>query len=168
MDINRFYDVKYTGCMWVFEEEYYIIHDFLLPGFYIWTQFFFTLCFTLNLLVALLTLLFTRCSRSDDRYILLLLTNGATLSISGLCGILACIIFGGNGDNRDWMPHWEHNHMGWSYALACIGSFALLPAGILFLVEARRCRYRLLNEIGNREAGAYSIPERKNRGHTDI
>lgn len=58
--------------------------------------------------------------------------------------------------------------MGWSFALAVIGSFALLPAGTLFLVEARRVRYRKLNEIGTREGGVFSYEDRKFGGHTDI
>lgn len=64
--------------MWVFEEEYYIIHDYLLPGFYIATQFFFTLCFTLLLVAAIMTAAFIGCDRDDDRYVMLLLSNGAT------------------------------------------------------------------------------------------
>lgn len=104
-DIHRFYDTRFTGCMWVrnitndpfnslaclfnilffgkvFEEEYYIIHDFLLPGFYIATQFFFTLCFTLLLASALMTAAFFGVDRDDDRYIMVLLTNGATQILS--------------------------------------------------------------------------------------
>lgn len=63
--------------MWVFEEEYYIIHDYLLPGFYIAVQFFFTLAFTLLLLSAILTSGIFLFSRDDDRYMVVLLTNGA-------------------------------------------------------------------------------------------
>lgn len=58
--------------------------------------------------------------------------------------------------------------MGWSYALACVGSVLLFPAGVLFLVEARRIRYRRLNEIGTRQASAYSIEKSRGSGHTDI
>lgn len=168
-DINRWYPTEFNGCMWVFEEEYYIIHDYLLPNFYLATQFFFTLCFTLLLLSILMTILFLGCSKDNERYILLLLSNGAALITAGLSGFIACIIFGLNGDSRDWMPNWEHNNMGWAFALGVIGSFILFPAGVLFLVEGRRIKYRRLNEIGNREAGAYSMDTRKyGGGHTDI
>lgn len=92
-DINRFYDTRFTGCMWVFEEEYYIIHDYLLPGFYIATQFFFTLCFTLLLASALLTAAFMGCSRDDDRYVMLLLTNGAIQILGGNFKIYYFCIF---------------------------------------------------------------------------
>lgn len=62
--------------------------------------------------------------------------------------------------------------MGWSFALACPGSVMLFPAGILFLIEARRLKYKRLNEIGTREA-AYTMGERQQQqqhrgGHTDI
>lgn len=78
-DIHRFYDIRFNGCMWVFEEEYYIIHDYLLPGFYIAVQFFFTLTFTLTLVSALMAAALFRFDRDDDRYLLLLLSNGASL-----------------------------------------------------------------------------------------
>lgn len=89
-------------------------------------------------------------------------------------GLIAVIIFGARGDGRDWMPHWEHNDMGWAYACACVGVCTLLPSGVLYMVEARRERYKQLNEIGTREASAYSVGEeirkyqRSQSGHTDI
>lgn len=69
--------------MWVFEEEYYIIHDYLLPGFYIAVQFFFTLTFTLLLVSALLTIGVFGFSRDDDRYMVVLLSNGAAQVAGG-------------------------------------------------------------------------------------
>ena len=70
------------------------------------------------------------------------------LSLSGICGVIAVLIFGGRGDYRDWMPNWQHNDIGWSYALAVIGSFSLLAAGILFLVEGRRHRKTIERILG--------------------
>uniref|UniRef100_A0A1A9V241 Uncharacterized protein n=1 Tax=Glossina austeni TaxID=7395 RepID=A0A1A9V241_GLOAU len=151
-DIHRFFDTEFKGCMWVFEEEYYIIHDFLLPGFYIAVQLFATLCFVTCLIALPLTLSFLRTSRDDDRYVFLLLTIGSFQVLASIFGLLAVIIFGAKGDSRDWMPHWQNNDMGWSFALAVIGSSFLMPAGVMYIVEARRERYRRLNEISNREA----------------
>jgi PMP-22/EMP/MP20/Claudin tight junction len=166
-DIHRFYDVRFSGCMWIFEEEYYIIHDYLLPPFFITVQFFFTLAFTLLLVSVLLTLLFLTCSKDHERYIHLLITNGSCLVISGVFAVFAVILFGCYGDSRDWMPNWEHNNMGWSFAVACPGSLMLFPAGILFLIEARRLKYKRLNEIGNH--AAYTMDDRRRYGgHTDI
>lgn len=195
-DIHRFYDYQFQGCMWVFEEEYYIIHDFLLPGFYIAVQFFFTLSFTLLLVSVILTLGIFAYSREDDRYMVVLLSNGASQVAGGktisniienstslkssiyphklaIFGLIAVSIFGARGDGRDWMPHWEHNDMGWAFACACVGVCILLPSGILYMAEARRERYKQLNEIGTREASAYSVGEdirkyQQRQGHTDI
>lgn len=132
------YETQFHGCWWVFEEEYYIIHDIVLPPFFVATQFFFTLCFTLMLIGSFLTVLYTCCSRHHNKYQLLLWVTGINLTLAAICGIIACIIFGALGDSRDWMPNWEHNDLSWSYGLGVTGSFILLAAGILFLVEGRR------------------------------
>lgn len=92
----------------------------------------------------------------------------------GIFGLVAVGIFGARGDGRDWMPHWEHNEMGWAFACACVGVCILLPSGVLYMVEARRERYKQLNEIVTREATAYSVGEdikkyqHRQHGQTDI
>ncbi|KAJ8979168.1 hypothetical protein NQ317_018990 [Molorchus minor] len=166
-DFRHQYDYKFTGCWWVFEEEYYIIFDFLLPGFFIATQFFYTLCMTLVLIGGFFTWMYCFCSRDHDRYLLLLLSNGANLTLGGICGLISVSIFGAHGDSRDWMPNWQHNDLSWSFAFACIGSLLLLPAGALFLVEARRARYRILKN--SQPPSQYSMEIRKSESHhTDI
>lgn len=148
-DPRHLYDTRFYGCWWVFEEEYYIIHDILLPDFFVATQFFFTLCLTLLLIGSFLTILYTCCSRHHDKYQLLLWATGGNLTLAGVCGVISVIIFGARGDGRDWMPNWEHNDMGWSFALAVVGSVTLIAAGILFLIEGRRHKKkqeRILNE----------------------
>lgn len=142
-DPYHLYDTKFNSCWWVFEEEYYIIHDILLPDFFVATQFFFTLCMTLLLIGSFLTILYTCCSRQHDKYQFLLWVTGGNLTLAGISGVIAVIIFGARGDGRDWMPNWEHNDISWSYALAVVGSFTLISAGILFLVEGRRHRKKM-------------------------
>lgn len=89
--------------------------------------------------------------------------------LAGICGFISVSIFGANGDNRDWMPYWQHNDLSWSYGLACVGSLLLIPAGTLFLVEAKRARYR---RFGNSQPAAqYSMEPSKPSAqphHTDI
>nr|CAI5837051.1 unnamed protein product [Callosobruchus analis] len=175
-DFRHQYDYRFTGCWWVFEEEYYIIFDFLLPGFFVATQFFYTLCMTLVLVAAFLTWLYCFCSRDHDKYLLLLLSNGANLMLGGFCGLIAVCIFGANGDNRDWMPYWQHNDLSWSFGFACVGSLLLIPAGVLFLVEAKRAKYRRLRG-SSRPQSQYSIEPTQSHAkpsapayphHTDI
>lgn len=131
--------------MWVFEEEYYII---------IATQFFFTLTFVLSIISA-----FLRCSRDDDRYVFLLLTTGAVQLYGAFFGLIAVITFGAKCDGRDWMPHWQNNDIGWAFAFVVLGTIFHIPSGVLFMVQARRERYKRLNEIGNREASEYAAEE---------
>lgn len=145
--------------MWVFEEEYYIIHDFLLPGFYIAVQLFATLCFVMILCSIPLTLAFLKTSRDDDRYVFLLLTIGFCQILGFVFGFIAVVVFGAKGDSRDWMPGWQNNDMGWSFALAVFGAVMLLPGGVLYMIEARRERYKHLNEISNRDViSEYGAP----------
>lgn len=61
--------------------------------------------------------------------------------------------------------------MGWAFACACVGVCTLFPSGVLYIVEARRERYKQLNEIGTREASAYTVGEDVRKyegGQTDI
>lgn len=142
-DIRHHYETKFYGCWWVFEEEYYIIHGILLPSAFVATQFFFTLCMTLLLIGGFLTALYICLSRQHPKYQMLLLAIGSNLTLSAICGIISVIVFGAYGDSRYWMPEWKHNRIGWSFALAVIGSFGLLVSGVLFLVEAKRHKKRL-------------------------
>lgn len=90
---------------------------------------------------------------------------GSDLTIAGVCGLIGVCIFGAYGDSRDWMPNWEHNDLSWSFALAAVGTLLLLPAGALFMVEARRFRYRNLEE--SQQPSHYSMDVRK-PSQTDI
>lgn len=42
-----------------------------------------------------------------------------------------------HGDSRVWMPHWEHNNIGWSYGVAVAGTITLYISATLHLIEGR-------------------------------
>lgn len=93
-DVHHWYDTIFTGCWWIFEEEYYIIHDILLPGFFIATQFFFTISMCCVLISIFLTYLYLNKDEDDDNYVTLLVTFGTILVIGGMYQfyvILKCI-----------------------------------------------------------------------------
>lgn len=73
------------------------------------------------------------------------------IKISALSGTIAVIIFGARGDGRDWMPHWEHNDIGWSYAMAVMGVLFLYISGALYLIEGRRHRRKQNDEYNGRD-----------------
>ncbi|XP_063223878.1 uncharacterized protein LOC134531835 [Bacillus rossius redtenbacheri] len=167
-DTHHWYDTKFTACWWVFEEEFYIIRDLLLPGFFVATQFFFTMTFTLMLVASFLTALYLCCSRHHDRFVLLLWVIGGDLLIAAGSGTIAVVVFGAMGDGRVWMPNWEHNDLSWSYALAVLGVMLLYAGGILFVVEGRRhrARQRKAQQQLAPHHSAYAMEQRK--GHTVI
>ena len=54
-----------------------------VSGFFVATQFFFTLCFTLLLIATFLVALYMCCSREHERFVMLLLVIGSDLVIAG-------------------------------------------------------------------------------------
>jgi hypothetical protein len=82
-EVHHWYDTVFTGCWWIFEEEYYIIHDFLLPGFFIATQFFFTVTFCCVLVASFLSIIYLMKEKDDENYVTLLVTLGTVLVIGG-------------------------------------------------------------------------------------
>ncbi|CAF4883714.1 unnamed protein product [Pieris macdunnoughi] len=169
-EVHHWYDTVFKDCWWIFEEEYYIIHDILLPGFFIATQLFFTITLCCIITSFFLLYIYLRKEEDDDNYVTLLIIFGTTLVTGGFSGLISVITFGARGDGRDWMPNWEHNDLGWAFALGVVGVVLLFPAGILFLVEARVRKYKRLHEMQSREPSSYTMHERKVAfpGHTDI
>lgn len=80
-------------------------------------------------------------------------------------GTIALIIFGYNGDGRVWMPNWEHNDIGYSYALGVIGVICSYISGTLYFVEARAHKIKRRRSL--RGESAYHMEQRKS-SHTPI
>jgi len=129
----------YAGCRWIFNpftEGYDQIRYMLVPPFFVATQFFFTLCFVAMLIAIGMVLMFLLCI--DEYYrVKVLRWIGFDLMVGGICGTIALIIFGAEGDGRYFMPDWEHNYLSWSFGLAFVGVLLMYVVSVLFLVEAR-------------------------------
>ncbi|ROT61212.1 uncharacterized protein [Penaeus vannamei] len=135
-DYTYRYDRIYDGCYWTLDEETHVIAEQLRRPFFVTVQVFYTFCFTLSLLGAGLTGVLILCPGEDfEKYVLKLAY--IDLFISWFFGFIAVIVFGAMGDNRDWMPHWDHNHLSWSFGLAVVGVVAEFVAAVLFWVEYR-------------------------------
>lgn len=139
-DINDLTNTRfYAGCRWLFNpftEGYDEIRYMLAPPFFVATQFFFTICFVGMLIAIGLVLMYLLCI--DDYYrVKVLKWIGFDLIVAGACGTIALIIFGAQGDGRDFMPDWEQNYLSWSFGLAFVGVVFMYVVAVLFLVEAR-------------------------------
>lgn len=67
-----------------------------------------------------LTMMYLLCI--DEYYrVKVLRWIGADLMVAAVCGTISLIIFGAQGDGRDFMPDWEQNYLSWSFGLAFVG-----------------------------------------------
>lgn len=103
-----------------------------------------------------------------NSYIINRVTNIFSFSCSAVCGTIALVIFGIHGDSRVWMPHWEHNDIGWSYGVAVAGTIALFISGVLFVIEGRVHQFKREKIVNQHANYDYDVDDRKQSSHTDI
>lgn len=85
-----------------------------------------------------------------------------------MCSTIALIMFGIHGDSRVWMPHWEHNDVGWSYGVAVAGTIAFYVSGVLYIIEGRVHKIKRKRMALQRENYDYDTEPHKQSSHTDI
>jgi len=140
-DMRHQYEFLFYGCRHILLEEYDIIRDEIQPPFFIATQFFYTLSFIALLLSMILIVMYLLCV--DEYYrVSVLKWTGIGLIFSGILGTIALIIFGANGDGRDFMPDWEHNNFSWFWFGLHRSIVLLHRRNPLFIVEGRIMRRR--------------------------
>lgn len=149
----------FVGCRWIYDPfttGYDQIRGYLVPGFMVATQLFFTLCFIFVLIAFILTLLYFLCCRPDQaRFVQLVKIIAVLLLAAGLTGGIAVIVFASLANRNNWMPGHDNNFFGWSFILACIGVIASLVASVLFFVDAdvHQRKERQLKESQTRFGG---------------
>lgn len=130
----------FVGCRWVFDPfttGYDKIRGYLLPGFMIATQFFFTLCLIGVLISTILVLVFFLCCGPEQRrFVKLIQTIGYIMLVAGISGVIAVIVFACLGNTDGWMPGHDNNYLGWSFGVGVVGAVACLVTAALFLTEA--------------------------------
>lgn len=130
----------FVGCRWIYDPfttGYDEIRGYLVPGFMVATQFFFTICFICALIGTILSLLYFLCCGPDmEKFGLLIRANAIVQLVGGLCGGIAVVVFGSVANRNGWMPGHANNFFGWSFALACIGVVCCLVSSTLFFTDA--------------------------------
>lgn len=141
----------FDGCHHIFSQEYYVIREWLLPGWLMVVQFFVTIAFLLTF--GALFLMALELVRWPLKFVLRyewLLTRISffCIAISSVCLFLATAIFGGNAYRRDWLLYPKFNVLSWSYALAVVAFMILGVAALVLFGESRRS-YELRREAKN-------------------
>ncbi|XP_050538077.1 uncharacterized protein LOC126903712 [Daktulosphaira vitifoliae] len=167
-DSHHWYDTKFGNCWWVFEEEYYIIYDVLFKGFYIAVQVWFSICVLLTICGLFYTSLYMYLNRAVEHYVKILFTAGGLYLAAAMCSTIALIMFGIHGDSRVWMPHWEHNDIGWSYGVAVAGTIAFYVSAVLYIIEGRVHKIKRKKIAIQRANYDYDTEPHKQSSHTAI
>ncbi|XP_038208516.1 uncharacterized protein LOC119829887 [Zerene cesonia] len=130
----------FVGCRWVYDPfttGYDRIRGYLLPGFMIATQFFFTICLIGVLIsMVLVIIFFTCCGPDQKRFVILIKSLGYIMLTAGISGSIAVIVFACTGNTDGWMPDHANNYLGWSFGLGVVGAVACLITAALFLTES--------------------------------
>uniref|UniRef100_A0A1L8DUW4 Protein with signal anchor n=2 Tax=Nyssomyia neivai TaxID=330878 RepID=A0A1L8DUW4_9DIPT len=131
----------FDGCHHIFSHEYYVIREWLLPGWLMIVQFFVTIAFLLTF--GALAIMALELIRWPLKFVLRyewLLTRISffCVAISSVCLFLATAIFGGNAYRRDWLLYPKFNVLSWSYALAVVAFMILGVAALVLFGESRR------------------------------
>jgi len=130
----------YTGCFWFWSPDMIRFRDWLMPPWFIAVQFF--ACFGFIFLFVTLALLSVSFMTSL-RFKFFFLASIFSLSVlSDIMIFLALLIYGVNGDNREWMPRPEFNVYSWGYWFELSACFFLFT-GLFYLGSELKSVYQV-------------------------
>ncbi|XP_013195000.1 uncharacterized protein LOC106138407 isoform X1 [Amyelois transitella] len=141
----------FHGCHYIFSEEFYVIREWLLPGWLTAVQSFVTLALILSLTaqVLLACVIMRWPLRAALRYEWIFVScSFAMVTLSSVFLFLSVAIFGGNCYRRDWLLYPSFNVLSWSYAFAVVAFILFGAAAILLYFESRKL-YELRLEAKN-------------------
>ncbi|XP_067014115.1 uncharacterized protein pck [Anabrus simplex] len=135
------FDKQFDGCHYIFSQEYYVIREWLLPGWLMVVQAFVTLALILSFTSQIIIVL------ELIRWPLKLVLSFEWI-LSGICFVcnatsagllfLAVAIFGGECWRRDWLMYPNYNYLSWSYGFAVLSFLFHLFASLFLYLDSRR------------------------------
>lgn len=156
------FEKLFDGCNTVFSEEYYVIREWLLPGWLLFLE----LCMTLATLLSLGTLAIIAAviTRYPQRLVLkyeYMLSAACFLAAttSTVLIFLTVILFPFNCWRRDWLMYPIYNHLSWSFYIAIISGF-VHGYGSWYLYKDARIAYDQRRESKNLVMQMYPPHER--------
>lgn len=155
---------RFSGCHYVYSFEYYVIREWLLPGWLLAVQTFVTLSLMASLFSQVMIALVV--TRYPLRYILSYewLLSGMIFGCQVAVGFLLLIavsIFWTQSDRRDWLMYPTFNHLSWSYYF-CLVSWLLHCLGGAVLYKDFRSKLEHRDEAKNLVRQMYPPEEHHN------
>lgn len=144
-------DKLFHGCHYIFSHEFYVIREWLLPGWLMAVQFFVTLSLILSFIsqVLLVCVIVRYPLRIVLRYEWMFVSSSFIMvAMTSVYLFLAVAIFGGNCYRRDWLLYPSFNVLSWSYAFCVIASILFGIAAFLLYLESVKL-YELRAEAKN-------------------
>jgi len=141
----------FDGCHHIFSHEYYVIREYLLPGWLMLVQASVTLAFVLTF--GSLAIMACEVCRWPLHLVLRYEWLFSTLScagigVSSLLLFIAVAIFGGNAYRRDWLMYPKFNVLSWAYSCAVV-AFMILGMSALLLFKESKTSYEMRREAKN-------------------
>lgn len=138
---NYQFDDLFDGCHYVFSRKYFVIWEWLLPGWLMAVQAFMTLALIFSCSAHIISsMLLVRWPLNFvfrhqwQMLMLCALLNGLkTFSL-----FLSVAVFGGQCWRRDWMLYPNFNYLSWSYAFAVIAMIISAAATASFYKDAKK------------------------------
>jgi hypothetical protein len=124
--------VSYFGCWWIFAPYYKDIRSWLMPWWFIITQIVFSFAFLFECLkiifeIVILARVVSNDEPSNSSIGTVKFLSRFNIAVDVIFGILksaTVILFGiAAYYDRNWMPNYELNYLGWSYGLAICSCF---------------------------------------------
>lgn len=141
----------FSGCHNIFSHEYYVIREWLVPGWLMLVQAFVTMSFILIFnALGVLALEVTRWPLKIVLQYEWIMTriSFVCVAVSAILMFLAVVIFGSNAYRRDWLMYPKFNVLSWSYSLAIV-SFMIFSLAAFILHKESRKAYELRSEAKN-------------------
>ena len=146
---NYQFDDLFDGCHYVFSRKYFVIWEWLLPGWLMAVQAFMTLALIFSCSGHIVsTMLLVRWPLNFVfRYQWQMLALCALFhALETFCLFLSVAVFGGQCWRRDWMLYPNFNYLSWSYVFAVIAMFITAVSSAAFYLviikKIRRLRIR--------------------------
>ncbi|XP_025422995.1 uncharacterized protein LOC112692525 isoform X2 [Sipha flava] len=149
------FDKLFDGCNSVFNEDTYVIREWLLPGWLLSLELFMTLALVLSL--GTLAIIAAVITRYPQRIVL-----KYEYMLSAACFIatsISVILFPFNCWRRDWLMYPMYNHLSWSFYTAIISGF-VHAYGAWYLYKDARIAYDQRRESKNLVMQMYPPHER--------